>query len=271
MRRKLTAWGLALAIAAAGPAWAQRAELDMPGVLRVCADPHDLPYSNQQQQGFENKIAEIIAHDLGVPLTYFWFPQSVGFVRKTLAARQCDLIMGVVAGDDAMDTTDPYYHTGYMLVTRRADHIDAHSVADPALADKRFGIVAATPPTDLLLKHHLLAHTTSYALYVDTRSDNPVRDMLQDLVAGKIDVALVWGPIVDYAIAHDHMPLKAVLLQAEPDTPRLDYRIAMGVRSNEPQWRRRINQAIQRHRLEIDAVLAQYGIETIKDGPTGTP
>jgi quinoprotein dehydrogenase-associated probable ABC transporter substrate-binding protein len=274
MRRTWTkgaAWCLALAMAAAGPARAQRAELDMPGQLRVCADPHDLPYSNREKQGFENKIASIIASDLGVPLTYYWFPQTVGFVRQTLRKRLCDLIMGVVAGDSGIDTTIPYYHTGYMLVTRKSEHIDADSVADPALASKRFGLVAATPPTDLLLKHHLLGQTTSYPLYVDTRHHNSVRDMLQDLVDGKIDVGLAWGPIVDYAIKHDHLPLKAVFLKGEPDTPRLDYRIAMGVRPNEPLWRRRIDRAIQKHRSEIDAVLAQYGIETIKDENASTP
>lgn len=255
----------------AGSAWAQRAELVMPGELRVCADPHNLPFSDEAKQGFENKIAEIIGADLGVPVSYVWFPQTVGFVRNTLRARACDLVMGAVTGDELMDTTNPYYHTGYMLVTREADGMTARSVADPALADKKFGIIAATPPTDLLLKHHLLDHTTSYALTVDTRHDNPARTMLQDLADGKIDVALVWGPIVDYAIKHDHMKLKAVFLEGEKGSPRLDFRIAMGVRAGEPEWRRRINQAITKHRAEIAAVLAQYGLETIDDGDAAKP
>jgi ABC-type amino acid transport substrate-binding protein len=136
--------------------------------LRVCADPHDLPFSNQAAQGFENRIAAVIAADLKLPLTYVWFPQVVGFVRNTLRAHQCDLVMGTVTGDETMDTTDPYYHTGYMMVTRATDNITARAVADPELVGKQFGIIAATPPTDLLLKHDLLGNTHSYALAVDT-------------------------------------------------------------------------------------------------------
>jgi quinoprotein dehydrogenase-associated probable ABC transporter substrate-binding protein len=255
----------------AGPAWAQRAELLTQTELRVCADPHNLPFSNDQKAGFENKVAAIIAADLELPLTYVWFPQTVGFVRNTLRTRACDLVMGAVAGDAEMDTTSAYYRAGYMLVTRAADGIAAHAVDDPALATKRFGYIAATPPTDLLLKHKLLDHATSYALTVDTRVENPARQMLTDLLDDKIDVALVWGPIVQYAITDKHLPLKAVMLDAEPDEPRLDYAIAMGVRANEPEWRRRINQALARHRAEIDAVMASYGIEPLKGGTTAKP
>jgi len=254
-----------------GPAQAQRAELITQTELRVCADPNNLPFSNQAREGFENRIAEIIGADLGLPVSYVWFPQVVGFVRNTLRARACDLVMGAVSGDGIMDTTNPYYHTGYMLVTRSADKITAHAVGDPALADKRFGVVAATPPTDLLLRHGLLDHTRSYPLAVDTRYDNPPRRMLDDLASGQIDVALVWGPIAGYAISHDHLPLTAVFIDPEPDAPRLDYRIAMGVRAGEPEWRRRINQAIGRHQKEIAAVLAAYGLETVEDGAPAKP
>jgi quinoprotein dehydrogenase-associated probable ABC transporter substrate-binding protein len=269
MTRLLAA--LAVAAALTGPAQAQRAELIDRSELRVCADPNNLPFSNQAREGFENRIAEIIGADLGVPVSYVWFPQVVGFVRNTLRARACDLVMGAVSGDAVMDTTNPYYHTGYMLVTRSADGIDARSIGDPALADKRFGIIAATPPTDLLLRHGLLDHTRSYPLAVDTRFSNPARTMMQDLASGQIDVALVWGPIAGYAITRDHLPLKAVFIEPEPDAPRLDYRIAMGVRANEPEWRRRINQAISRHQQEIAAVLAEYGLQSVEDGTPPRP
>src|SRR4051794_3598749 len=172
---------LVVLVALAGNLHAQRAELIEHSELRVCADPNNLPFSNQAKEGFENRIAEIIGADLGLPVTYVWFPQVVGFVRNTLRARACDLVMGAVSGDGIMDTTNPYYHTGYMLVTRNADAITARSLGDPALADKRFGVIAATPPTDLLLRHKLLDHTRSYPLAVDTRYDNPARRMLNDL------------------------------------------------------------------------------------------
>jgi ABC-type amino acid transport substrate-binding protein len=155
-----------------------------------------------------------------------------------------------------------------MLVTRTADGITATSVGDPALADKRFGLVARTPPTDLLVRHGLIAHARPYSLAVDTRVSNPAHDMLQDLADGKIDVALVWGPMAGWAITHDHMPLTAVFIAPEPDAPRLDYRIAMGVRANEPEWRRQVNRALGARQPEIAAVLKEYGVPLIEDsGP----
>ncbi len=255
----------------AAPAYAQRAELISRTELRVCADPHNLPFSNEAGEGFENKIATIIGADLELPVSYVWFPQVTGFVRNTLRARECDLVMGAVTGDGIMDSTNPYYHTGYMIVTRTADALTARAVTDPAFQGKTFGVVAATPPTDLLVRHGLMDRVKPYALRVDTRISNPPRQMLQDLVDGTIDVALVWGPPAGYAIRHDNLPLTAQFLEPEPNAPRLDYRIAMGVRANEPEWRRRINQAIGRHMPEIAAVLAEYGVPTLdaagKPGP----
>jgi len=256
---------LAVPLLAGLPAQAQRAEMVSRTELRVCADPNNLPYSNEARQGFENRIAEIIGAGLELPVTYVWFPQVTGFVRNTLRARECDLVMGAVSGDGIMDSTNPYYHTGYMMVTRTADGIAARSVGDPALAGKKFGVIAATPPTDLLVRHHLMDQVRPYALRVDTRISNPPRAMLQDLVDGQIDVALVWGPTAGYAIKQDHLPLTAVFIEPEPDAPRLDYRVAMGVRANEPEWRRRINQAIGKHKAEITAVLADYGMPMVDE------
>jgi quinoprotein dehydrogenase-associated probable ABC transporter substrate-binding protein len=253
------------AVLLAGPALAQRAELISRTELRVCEDPNNLPFSNQAREGFENKVAEIIGADLDLPVTYVWFPQVIGFVRNTLSARECDLVMGAVSGDGIVDSTNPYYHTGYMIVTRTADAITARSLDDPALADKKFGLVARTPPTDLLVRHGLMNHVKPYSLMVDTRISNPVHDMMQDLVGGVIDAALVWGPQAGYAISREHLPLTARFIQAEPDAPRLDYRIAMGVRAGEPDWRRRVNQAIGKHQAEIAAVLTSYGVPQLDD------
>ena len=262
--------GLA-ALLACVPARAQRAEMISRTELRVCADPNNLPYSNEARQGFENRIAELIGADLELPVTYVWFPQVVGFVRNTLRARECDLVMGTVSGDGEMDSTNPYYHTGYMMVTRTADGITKHAVGDPALAGKKFGVIAATPPTDLLVRHHLMDQVRPYALRVDTRISNPPRAMLQDLVDGQIDVALIWGPTAGYAIKQDHLPLTAAFIEPEPGAPRLDYRIAMGVRAGEPEWRRRINQAIGKRKIEIAAVLTDFGVPLIDDQGQSTP
>ena len=247
------------------PAGAQSLELISRTELRVCADPHNLPFSDRDQTGFENRIAELIGTDLQLPVSYVWFPQVIGFVRNTLRARECDLVMGAVSGDGIMDNTNAYYHTGYMIVTRKADAIAAVSVGDPALAGKRIGLVAATPPTDLALRHGLMSHVHAYSLGVDTRFSNPARAMLQDLADGDIDVAFVWGPIAGYAMKHDHLPLNAAFIASEPDAPRLDYRIAMGVRANEPEWRRRINQAIGHQQARISQVLAEYGVPLLDE------
>ncbi len=254
----------ALALAAV-PARAQRAELISQSELRVCADPHNLPFSNKAREGFENRIAELVGGDLKLPVSYVWFPQVIGFIRNTLRARDCDLVMGAVSGDTVMDNTNPYYHTGYMIVTRKADGITATSVGDPALADKRIGLVAATPPTDLALRHNLMTHVRAYSLAVDTRVGNPARAMLQDVADGVIDVAFVWGPVAGYAIKHDGLPLHAAFIAPEPDAPRLDYRIAMGVRANEPEWRRRINQAIGRQQAQITQILTEYGVPLLDE------
>jgi quinoprotein dehydrogenase-associated probable ABC transporter substrate-binding protein len=264
MTRLVALAGAVALLQAAWPAMAQTQtqapELVARTELRVCADPNNLPYSNKAGEGFENRIAAIFAKDLGLPLTTVWFPQVIGFVRNTLRAGACDLVMGTVSGDNMVEATNPYYHSGYMIVTRTADHITATSVGDPALAGKRIGLIAATPPTDLLLRHDLMSNVHSYSLAVDTRFDSPGRAMLQDLVDGNIDVGLLWGPIAGFWIKHDNLPLTASFLEDEPGSTRLDYYIAMGVRSGEPQWRRRINQEIDKHRAEIDAILAEYNV-----------
>jgi quinoprotein dehydrogenase-associated probable ABC transporter substrate-binding protein len=256
--------GLALWLLA-GPVAAQSIELVSHTRLRVCADPADLPFSNDRHEGFENRIAEIIGQDLGAPVDYVWFPRIGAFARNTLQKRQCDLVMGTVSGDDEMDTTDPYYHSGYMLVTRSDRHIDARRVDDPALAGKRIGLIAATPPTDLLLRHDMMAQVTTYSLTVDTRFESPARQLLQDVADGKIDAGLVWGPIAGYYIHHDAMKLTAVFLEGEPDSMRLDYHISMGVRAGEVDWRRRINQAIGRRQPEIAIILAEYGVPQLDE------
>jgi quinoprotein dehydrogenase-associated probable ABC transporter substrate-binding protein len=262
--RAVLAAAAAALVAAAGPGWAQAPDLVSSDALRVCADPRNLPFSTEQSEGFENKIATLIAADLGRKLTYVWFPQVVGFVRNTLRKNECDLVMGAVSGDEVMEDTNPYYHSGYMLVTRSDAGINATQIGDPQLADKKIGLVAATPPTALLIKHELMDHVTSYSLVVDTRFESPPRQMLQDVVDGKIDVGVLWGPIAGYYIKHDRLPLKAVFLDAEGGD-RLDFHIAMGVRANELDWRRRINQAIEHHQADIAQILDEYGIPRLDE------
>jgi quinoprotein dehydrogenase-associated probable ABC transporter substrate-binding protein len=251
---------------AGGPARAQTVpDLVSQTDLRVCADPHDLPFSNERQEGFENKIAELVAGALRLHLSYTWFPDSQGFVRATLMKNRCDVIMGTVSGEDGVATTDSYYHTGYMMVTRLADGLGMNRVSDWHIAGKRFGLIASTPPTDLIVRHNLMDQTAIYQLMVDTRLQQPAHDMLNDLVAGRIDVALPWGPFAGYYTKHDHLPLKLVFLDSDGSQVRLDYHIAMGVRSSDVAFRRRLNQAISQNQRQITRILQDYGIPLLDE------
>jgi quinoprotein dehydrogenase-associated probable ABC transporter substrate-binding protein len=233
--------------------------------LRVCADPNDLPYSNEQHEGFENKIAELLGKDLSLPVQYVWFPQVVGFVRNTLRAGQCDLVMGTVAGDELMQTTTPYYYTSYVAIFRKDKPVDFSNFDDPKLKSLHIGVVSRTPPADLLVRHGLMANAKPYALTVDTRYESPTHQMVSDVESGTIDAGLLWGPIAGYYIHRDHLPLSMTLLKSEPGAPRMAYHVAMGVRANEPDWRRRLNAAIHRHEPEITGILRDYGVPLLDE------
>jgi quinoprotein dehydrogenase-associated probable ABC transporter substrate-binding protein len=255
-----------LTISSASPAIAQEtAGLASPSAFRVCADPHDLPFSDTQGDGFENKIAELVAHDLKLPVQYTFFPDSQGFVRATLLKDRCDVIMGIAVGAGDITTTSAYYHTGYMMVTRDADHITANTVGEPALAGKQFGLIGGTPPTNLLVAHDLMDQTHLYDLMIDTRVEQPAHTMLTDLVAKRIDVGLLWGPFAGYYIKHDHLPLHAVFLDSTGAKVRLDYHIAMGVRDGDTDFRRKLNQIIVQEQPQITKILHDYGIPLLDE------
>ena len=171
-------------------------ELVDPDFLRVCADPHDLPFSNQEGQGFENKIADLLAKKLGKPVAYTYYPNSTGFIRKTLNAHRCDVVMDVPQGDDFVQVTNPYYRASYALVTKKGSDLEGvTTLEDPRLKGKRIGIVAGTPPATNLAVNGLLTNLKSYHLVVDTRFELPAADMMKDLENGDIDVGILWGPI----------------------------------------------------------------------------
>jgi quinoprotein dehydrogenase-associated probable ABC transporter substrate-binding protein len=255
----------ALLICGSGAAGAQTGELVDRSVLEVCADPNNLPFSDEKKEGFENKIAELIGAELGRPVDYVWFPQVIGFVRNTLRANRCDLVMGTVAGDEIMQTTNPYYFTTYVILWRSDKEFAFAGLDDPRLKTLRLGVVAGTPPSDLLVRYDLMSHTKPYALSVDTRFESPPREMVQDVVAGTIDVGFLWGPIAGYYRKRDALPLSLVPLKSEPGAPRMAYHIAMGVRANEPEWRRGINAAILKRQAEITAILRDYGVPLLNE------
>jgi quinoprotein dehydrogenase-associated probable ABC transporter substrate-binding protein len=232
--------------------------------LRVCADPHNLPFSDEKGEGFENEIAALIGRDLSLPVAYFWYPQVIGFVRVGLKGGRCDLVIGTVVGDDLMQTTTPYYRTGYMLVFRRDQRVSA-DLDDPALKALRIGVVSGTPPSDLLVRHGLMARARPYPLTVDTRVENPAHQLLLDVASGAIDAGMVWGPFAGYYIKHDKLPLAMVQLREEPGVPPLTYRIAMGTRYGDAAWHRRIEEVLQRRHDDITAILLDYGVPLLDD------
>ncbi len=233
--------------------------------LKVCADPSNLPFSDEKGEGFENKIAELIGAQLGLKVDYVWFPQVIGFVRNTLRANRCDLVMGTVAGDDLMQTTNPYYFTTYVMLYRSDKGLALQGPQDRQLARLRLGVVGGTPPADLLVRYNLMSHTKPYALTVDTRVESPTYQMVQDVVDGTIDVGFLWGPIAGYYRKHDKLPLTLVPLKSEPGAARMEYHIAMGVRANEPEWRRRISAVIVTQQTRITAILRDYGVPLLDE------
>jgi quinoprotein dehydrogenase-associated probable ABC transporter substrate-binding protein len=248
-----------------GPAGAQTSDTVDRSELKVCADPNNLPYSDEKKEGFENKIAELMGGELGLKVDYAWFPQVIGFVRNTLRARLCDLVMGTVAGDEIMQTTNPYYFTTYVMFYRSDKALAIEGAQDARLTGLRLGVVAGTPPADLLVRHELMSHTKPYALTVDTRAESPTHQMVQDVIDGTIDVGFLWGPIAGYYRKHDNLPLTLVPLKDEPGAARMEYHIAMGVRANEPEWRRRINAAILKRQRDMTAILRDYGVPLLNE------
>lgn len=259
----LTLGAPSLALAQAPSESAERA------ALRVCADPGGLPFSNDKDEGFENRIAALFANKLNVPLQYTWYPNSVGFLRNTLRARRCDLVAGIVTGADLVLNTNPYYRSSYVIVTRRADDLKVDTISDPKLAELRIGVTAGTPPADLVASSGLMARARPYQLFVDTRAENPGKQMIDDLVAKQIDVALLWGPIAGYFARQHGEALKIVPLVKESKTVRMAFYISMGVRPGETEWKNTINQLIRDNQDAIAGILKEYGVPLLdeRDNP----
>jgi quinoprotein dehydrogenase-associated probable ABC transporter substrate-binding protein len=250
--------------AAQAPGLGESVELVDPKVFRVCADPHSLPFSNDKGEGFENKLAELFAGKLNEPTSYTYFPQVTGFVRNTLNALRCDVIIGTAVGDNTVQTTNPYYRTTYALVFRPNSGLDGvDSLEDPRLKDKHIGIVAGTPPATILAANGLMAAAKPYPLTVDTRSTSSPQMMTDDVAAGRIDAGVLWGPMAGYYAQRTTPPLAVVPLLKEGG--QMDFRVAMGVRRTDQDWKRKLNRLIAENRSEIDKLLASYGVPLLDE------
>ena len=247
-------------------------ELVDPKVLRVCADPRNLPFSNEKGEGFENKLSEFFAEKLEKKLDYIYFPQAAGFVRMTLAAHRCDVIMGSPQGDDLVQGTNPYYRTAYALVAKQGGGLDdVAMLGDDRLKGKHIGVVAGTPPATNMTVYGLMANARSYPLMVDTRIDSSAEAMINDLTSGKIDAAILWGPMAGFYARKASPPLHVTPLVKETMGPRLAYRIGMGVRQADQNWKRLLNRLIQENQTAINKILLDFGVPLLdeNDRPIG--
>jgi quinoprotein dehydrogenase-associated probable ABC transporter substrate-binding protein len=241
-------------------------ELVDPKVLRVCADPRNLPFSNDKGEGFENKLAELFAEKLQKKLAYMYFPQASGFVRMTLAAHRCDVIMGFPQGDDLVQGTNPYYRTTYALVTKQGSGLDeVAALEDQRLKGKHIGIVAGTPPATNMAANGLMTNAKPYPLMIDTRFDSSAVAMINDLMSGEIDAGVLWGPMAGYYAREANPPLHVTPLVKETSGPKLAYRIGMGVRPADQNWKRLLNRLIQENQEAINKILLDFGVPLLDE------
>jgi quinoprotein dehydrogenase-associated probable ABC transporter substrate-binding protein len=243
-------------------------------ILRVTSDPNNLPFSNEKREGFENRIAELIAKELGAELRYSWRAQRRGFFRETLKEDRADLVLGVPARFDMALTTAPYYRSSYVFVFRKDRNLRIQSLDDPALHKLKIGVQMIgndetnTPPAHALAHRGIVDNVVGYTLYGDYRDPNPPARIVDAVVKGEIDVAVVWGPLAGYFAKQAAVPLEVVPVSpaADPNLP-FTFSIAMGVRKGDKPLHDEIDAILQRKRKEIDAILDEYGVPRVGDPP----
>jgi quinoprotein dehydrogenase-associated probable ABC transporter substrate-binding protein len=265
---RLRAAVLAAALAAAGPSPAvDTSDLVSDTHFRVCADPANMPFSNEAGEGFENALAELFAEKLGRPVQYYWFPQATGFIRKTLRENRCDVVMGYAQGHELVLNTNHYYTSAYVFVTRADGPLaDVDHIGDPRLKGLRLGVIAGSPPATHAARAGLIGKAKAYHLMVDRRHDDPAAEMIADIKSGEIAGGFLWGPIGGWrAKTSEDAPLVATPLLKEELPPRLFYRITMGVRAGETTWKRELNSLIRRNQDAIDAILTRYGVPLVDE------
>ncbi len=264
-----------LLLAAAGFGTAARAA-DVPTAnlvnkqqLRVCADPADLPSSNEKGEGFENKIADIISEELKIPVVYTWFPKATGFIRMTLAAKKCDLVIGWGQGDDLVLNTNAIYRSTAALVYKAGSGFEGvDTLADPRLKGKKIGVVQGSPGGNYVAKNGLMGNIKGYRLMVDRRHDNPAEEMMNDIRSGEVDVGVEWGPLAAYWAARGGEKLVVVPLLKETGAGKIAFRITMGVRNGDAEWKRRLNEIIAKRQGDIDKILLEYGLPLLVEDDT---
>jgi mxaJ protein len=241
--------------------------------LRVCADPNNLPFSDQAGQGFENKIAELIAPDLGATVDYTWWAQRRGYIRHTLKADTCDIWPGVASGAEMMSSTRPYYRSSYVFVTRADRGLHIASLDDPQLRKLVIGVQMVgsdamnTPPAHALARRGIVQNVRGYMLYGDYRQPHPSSAIIDAVENGSIDVAVVWGPTAGYFAAQESTPLTIEPVQPWRDGTGMPmaFDISMGVRRGDNALLQRLNDSLERNRAAIAAILAAYHVPVLPE------
>jgi mxaJ protein len=240
-------------------------------VIRVCADPNNLPFSNQRLEGFENRVAAVVGDALGARVEYVWWAQRRGFVRNTLREGLCDVVMGAPAGLEMVATTEPYYRSSYVFVTRRGSPVPA-SFDDPYLRHATIGVhligddFANTPPAHALAARGLIDNIRGYTIYGDYRQPNPPARLVDAVASGDIDVAVAWGPLAGYFARSARVPLQITRVRPDEERPfPFVFSVAMGVARANVGLRNELNRVIADRRSEIDRILRDYGVPLIPE------
>jgi mxaJ protein len=241
------------------------------GVLRVCADPNNLPFSNERGEGFENKLAELLAEDLHEKLEYTWWAQRRGFFRSTLKAGVCDVVMGVPSSFESAATTAPYYRSTYVFVYRKDKGLRVGSFDDPVLRKVKVGVQLVgddgtnTPPAHALAARGVVENLRGYTLYGDYSKENPPARIIEAVAKGEVDVGVVWGPLAGYFARRQSVPLEVVAVKPQIDQPFLPfvYDISLGVRRGDDALRQQLEDFLERRKPEIEHILDEYGVPRV--------
>jgi quinoprotein dehydrogenase-associated probable ABC transporter substrate-binding protein len=237
--------------------------------LRVCADPNRLPYSNRAGQGFENHLAELIASDLGMEVSYDWYPQREKFFKKTLDSGACDVVMGVPTGFAKAEETTPYYRSSYVFVSRRDRHLRIDSFDDPRLRELRIGVSVlgdskdSTPPVYALASRGIARNVAAYSIFGASFDEaNPSADLIRAVADGEVDVAIAWGPVAGYFARRSPVPLEIAAIVGDQEDPGLPlaFNIGIGVRTGDAALKQQLDAELTRRHAEIDRLLRSYGV-----------
>jgi mxaJ protein len=242
-----------------------------PRDLWVCADPNNMPFSSAREQGFENRIAELVAADLGRHLRYFWEPQRRGFVRTTLKAGNCDVIIGVPSALELVEPTRSYYQSTYVFVSRHDRRLGLRSFDDPRLANLRIGIQIVgedygnPPPAQALASRHLAGNVRGFTVYGDYSRAEPQRAVIDAVTAGRVDTAVVWGPLAGYFASRARAKLDITAVTPSVDHFGLPFafEISMGVRPGAIAFRAQLDDLIERRRSDIRSILQRYQVPMV--------